>query len=80
MNFMAKVVKGGRTFLRRVLDAMNRLKRPFYKAQITSDLRKDFGWWLNFNRVFNGQAIPIYYSSLIEHACSNASLSGFGAH
>ena len=26
MNFLAKVVKGGRTFLRRVLDSMNRLK------------------------------------------------------
>ena len=42
MNFLAKVVKGGRTFLRRVLDSMNRLKRPFYKSRFTSDLRKDF--------------------------------------
>ena len=29
MNFLAKVVKGGRTFLHRILDSMNRLKRPF---------------------------------------------------
>ena len=80
MNFMAKVVKGGRTFLRRVLDAVNRLKRPFNKARITSDLRKDFGWWLTFCRAFNGQAIPIHYSSLIEHAYTDAFLLGFGAH
>ena len=80
MNFLAKVVKGGRTFLRRVLDRMNLLKRPFYKARITSDLRKDFCWWLDFCRVFNGQAISISYSPIIEHAYTDASLSGFGAH
>ena len=80
MNFLAKVVKGGRTFLRRVLDCMNSLKRPFYKARITSDLRKDFWWWLDFCRVFNGQAISISYSPIIEHAYTYASLSGFGAH
>jgi len=49
-------------------------------ARITSDLRKDFGWWLTFCRVFNGQAIPIHYSSLIEHAYTDAFLLGFGAH
>ena len=32
MNFLAKVVKGGRTFLRRVLDSMNRLKRPYFRS------------------------------------------------
>ena len=80
MNFLAKVVKGGRTFLRRVLDFIIRLKRPFYKARITSDLRKDFCWWLNFCRVFNGKAINIYYSPIVEHAYTDASLSGFGAH
>ena len=79
MNFLAKVDNGGRTFLRRVLDCMNRLKRPFYKARITSDLRKDFCWWLDFCRVFNGQAISISYSPIIEHVYTDASLSGFGA-
>ena len=78
MNFLAKVVKGGRTFLRRVLDFIIRLKRPFYKARITSDPRKDFCWWLNCCRVFNGKAINIYYSPIVEHAYNDASLSGFG--
>ena len=80
LNFLAKVVKGGRTFLRRVLDFIIRLKRPFYKARITSELRKDFCWWLNFCRVVNGKAINIYYSPNVEHAYTDASLSGFGAH
>ena len=80
MNFLAKVVKGGPTFLRRVLDFIICLKRPFYKARITSELRKDFCWWLNFCRVFNSEAINIYYSPNVEHAYTNASLSGFGAH
>ena len=66
--------------MRRVLDFIIRLKRPFYKARITSELRKDFCWWLNFCRVFNGKAINIYYSPNIEHAYTDASLSGFGAH
>ena len=40
MNFLAKVVKGGRTFLRRVLDSMNRLKRPFCKSRLTFDFAR----------------------------------------
>ena len=79
MNFLAKVVKGRRTFLRRVLEFIFRLKRPFCKARITSDLRKNFCWWLNFCRVFNGKAINIYCSPIVEHAYTDASLSGFGA-
>ena len=80
MNFLAKVVKGGRTFLRRVIDSMNRLKRPFYKSRLTSDLRKDFCWWLSFCRVFNGKAININYSPVVEHVYTDAFFSGFGAH
>ena len=40
MNFLAKVVKGGRTFLRHVLDSMNRLKRPFCKSRLTFDFAR----------------------------------------
>ena len=80
MNFLAKVVKGGRTFSRRVIDSMNRLKRPFYKSRLTCDLRKDFRWWLSFCHVFNGKAINIYYSPVVEHVYTDAFFSGFGAH
>ena len=34
---------------------------------------------LNFCRVFNGKAINIYCSAIVEHAYTDASLSGFGA-
>ena len=68
MNFLSKVVKGGRTFLRRVLHPMNRLKRPFYKSRLTSDLGKDFRWWLSFCRVFNGKL-----STFTIHQLSNTS-------
>ena len=56
LNFAAKVVRGGRTFLRRILDCINKLKRPYHKVRIEGSIRKDLVWWQSFMGQFNGMS------------------------
>ena len=56
LNFAAKVVRGGRTFLRRILDCINKLKRPHHKVRIEGSIKKDLVWWQSFMGQFNGMS------------------------
>ena len=53
LNFASQVVHGGRTFLRRILDSIVRLKRPFHKVKIQGALRQDLLWWQQYLVQFN---------------------------
>eukprot|EP00112_Aurelia_sp_Birch-Aquarium-sp1_P001293 Seg1135.2 transcript_id=Seg1135.2/GoldUCD/mRNA.D3Y31 product="hypothetical protein" protein_id=Seg1135.2/GoldUCD/D3Y31 len=57
LNWACRVVYGGRTFLRRILDCMNLLVLPNAKYQLTPEFRKDIFWWKNFLSVFNGKRL-----------------------
>ena len=74
-----KVVKGGRTFSRRVYDMISSVKRNHHKVRLNEDFRLDLRWWLDFAAVFNGKAriIPLDGASMSVY--SDASLAGFGA-
>eukprot|EP00111_Clytia_hemisphaerica_P012840 TCONS_00037755-protein len=54
LNWACKVVFGGRTFLRRILDLMNTLPRQSAKCRLGEEFWKDIDWWLQFLEVFNG--------------------------
>ena len=54
MNFAAKVVRGGRIFMRRILNCISRLKRPEHKARLDVDIRGDILWWHRCMESFNG--------------------------
>jgi hypothetical protein len=54
LNFAAKCVRGARTFLRRILNGINVLKRPHHKLKVQGAIRHDFEWWYNFVEDFNG--------------------------
>ena len=56
LNFAARVVFGGRTFLRRLIDVTNTLSRPHHYVRINTSLRADLSWWASFLTVFNGKA------------------------
>ncbi len=56
LNFAARVVRGGRTFLRRILDCIESLRRPHHKARIAGALKQDLLWWHSFLYNFNGVA------------------------
>ena len=75
LNWACKVVFGGRTFLRRVLDLMNTLPKPASQCRLTLEFHRDIAWWREFLEVFNGQCDfhdlrPV--TSLQTDACSEA--------
>lgn len=53
LNWACRVVHGGCTFLRRILDTMNAL-RPAGKFRLDQSFRDDIAWWVTFLNVFNG--------------------------
>ncbi|KAL9952390.1 hypothetical protein ACROYT_G039640 [Oculina patagonica] len=55
LNWACRVVYGGRTFLRRILDMMNTLQSTTAKVRLSSDFFEDIKWWHSFLQVFNGQ-------------------------
>ena len=57
LNWACRVVHGGRTFLRRILDRMNSLATPNSKYLLTPEFRKDIFWWKNFLSIFNGKRL-----------------------
>ena len=72
------VVRGGRTFSRRIFDLAASYSRHSKCIPLDDDIKQDFKWWLAFCEVFNGRAciirdnhpIPLY---------SDSSFAGFGA-
>ncbi len=59
LNFAAKVVKGGRTFLRRMIDLINEYEDHDDVVTLTDEFRADMDWWLRFSSQWNGKAIMI---------------------
>ena len=53
LNWACQVVFGGRTFLRRILDAMNSLQSPSARFRFTPEFYADLLWWSKFLQVFN---------------------------
>lgn len=56
LNWGAKVVKGGRTFLRRLIDLMCSLKKKHHHVRLNSSAKADIQWWAQYISVFNGTA------------------------
>ena len=54
LNWASRVIRGGRTYLRRVLDLQNQINLPFQKAKLSDEFRADIDWWLTFMSMFNG--------------------------
>ena len=59
LNFAARVVFGGRTFLWRIIDVMNTLSRPHHHTRVNKQLHADLTWWANFLNVFNGNTFLV---------------------
>jgi hypothetical protein len=52
LSFVAQIISGGRTFLRRLFDAYPRSRRG--KITITNSMRADLKWWHQFLPIWNG--------------------------
>jgi hypothetical protein len=81
LNRVCKIVYGGRTFLRRLIDAQWTTTRPHHHIRLSASLRLDLDWWLNFLPVFNGQTelIPTRPLSFNDFSTDASSSSGYGA-
>ena len=62
LNWASSVVRGGRIYLRRILDVMKPLKMGHHKLKISDEMKKDLNWWSMFLRSFNGVKVLRYAS------------------
>jgi hypothetical protein len=59
MVFVCSVVPGGRTFMREILDTLNRLRSKSHWAHLSAGFRSDLAWWQKFAQAWNGvEPIP----------------------
>ena len=75
LSWAARVVYGGRVFIRRIIDAICPLRAASHKRVITPDMRLDIQWWDEFMYSFNGSALilddapdTIVYTDACEQA------------
>lgn len=54
LNWACRVIHGGRTFLRRILELMNKLPTAKGKIRLNRDCKADLSWWYRFIQTFNG--------------------------
>lgn len=75
----SKVIRGGRTFCRRIYDAMQGVREPHYKIRLNKGFREDLAWWREFAREFNGKARILGRFATCVSTYSDASNWGYGA-
>ena len=54
LSFAAKVVKPGRLFLRRLIDASTSVSQLHHHIRLSRDTKEDITWWLTFLPSWNG--------------------------
>ena len=72
------VVRGGRTFSRRIFDLAASYSRDSKCIPLDESIRADFSWWLNLCSCFNCKACIVQDSHPIP-LYSDSSFKGFGA-
>ena len=73
------VVRGGRTFSRRIINMVKYLPDGAMKCKIPDWMKEDLHWWHRFIEVFNGSAriiAPLSYTCIPLE--TDSSFSGFG--
>ena len=77
--FVARVVRPGRTFVRRMIDLSKRIKHLHHKIRLNKEFRADVEWWLNYLPAWNG--VPMLSAPSVDiHVftdASNIAFSGF---
>lgn len=74
LAYASRIVHGGRTFSRRVIDLLKGIR-----IRLSTQFRWDIEWWEKWALKFNGQATMIRHNYGLGQAInSDASLSGYG--
>ena len=81
LNWIARVVYGGRTFLRCIIDAVHSVSHPSHYIHITGGLRQDLQWYQDFLPQFNGKTALVSSRPLspLLFSTDASSSSGYGA-
>jgi hypothetical protein len=77
LNWASQVVKGGRTYLRRILDIIRPLKQAHHKVILPRSFFADIAWWLQFLQTFNGKCLALNHAPF-NHVFIDASNTGSG--
>jgi hypothetical protein len=48
LTFVSRVVKSGRTFVRRMIELTKRVRHLHYKVTLNKDFQADIQWWLDY--------------------------------
>lgn len=57
LTFISRVVRHGRTFLRRLIQVSKSVQYLHYKIKLTKEARADIRWWQNYLPTWNGISI-----------------------
>lgn len=82
LSFAAKVVRPGRPYIRRFINAIRGCTKPHHHIKLASAIRRDCAMWLNFLSQFNGISIIracTQVTSLQIHLRTDASGWGYSA-
>ena len=74
------VVKGGRTFSRRIYNVLKHMPREGRRVKLSDQIRLDFDWWAKFVNWFNGKARMVVGAGKVNHVYTDVSRYGFGGH
>jgi hypothetical protein len=81
LNWAARVVRGGRSFMRNIIDLISKAKYPHHHIRLSSAAKNDISWWKTDLRVFHGVASFSCDQVLPSHEfATDACLSGGGGH
>ena len=83
LNFICRVVKSGRTFLRRLIDESKRAKYLHYRISLSPAARKDIEWWLAYLPSWNGISVfcdDVWSTNVDLHLWTDASDLAIGAY
>ena len=83
LNFAARVVFGGSTFLLRMIDTVNHMGRLHHQVWMNAHLRADLEWWKEFLGVFNSKtffvvSVPVPTKEFSTGACPTGGKGGGG--
>ncbi|CAC5414227.1 unnamed protein product [Mytilus coruscus] len=77
LNWASAVIRGGRVFLRRIIDCITTLKRDWHKILLKSEVSADIAWRCKFMAKFNGKSL-LLDKLAITSVCTDACRVGGG--
>ena len=80
LSHASSVVRGGRTFSRRLLNLVKYLPDSPRSVPLPGWFKPDLSWWANLMETFNGAARVIRSQTTLEgHVATDSSMTGFGS-